>query len=92
MHELFLKAVTPSPPPQFLMGNKLYSILKAKKSKLCFVIKTIWRDIVWRLFVLLSVKLVLLNITGKENTNQKVSNLGYCAKFWMNARTESRNV
>ena len=40
--------------------------------------------------MLLSVKLVLQNITWMKNTNQKVSNWGYRAKFWMNAGTEAR--
>ena len=82
---LFLRAVTT--PPQFLTGNKL-SIFDPK-SKFFFVFRTIWCDIV-RLFVLLLVKLVLQNSTWKENTNPKVSNWGYCAKFWMNAETEAR--
>ena len=33
---------------------------------------------------------MLQNITWKESTNQKVSDWGYCSKFWINAGTEAR--
>ena len=85
MRELFLKAITHPPPPQISYRKYYFQ----PKSKLCLVIRTIWLDIV-RLFVLLSVKPVLQNITWKENKNQKVSKWGHCAKFWMNAGTETR--
>ena len=50
----------------------------------------IWHDI--QLFVLLSVKLVLQNITWKENAIQKVSNWGYCANVWMNGENWSQEM
>ena len=38
------------------------------------------------------VKIVLQNITWKENANQKVGDNVNCAKFWMNVGTEAKNV
>ena len=64
----------PLPPPQFLTGNKLYLIHVTKVSYVLYLEQF---DMTLSDYVRCSrsmyVKIVLQNITWKENTNQKVS-------------------